>query len=85
MARYFLITPKESLDRFVLDSDREFLSKPVEVEPLYCDVVTRLVYVHCPSHVRGPCTFPVDRKNLKPEILLTRKQKEAVQWRESES
>lgn len=72
MIAYFLITPAHQVPNFVHQRDREYFSKPVRVEPLYCDRQTKLIYVRDPER---DCTFPCEQGNLKTESRLTGAQK----------
>jgi len=59
-----LTTPIACLRQFINPADRAYYARPVRVQPLFCELDTRLVFVHDPEKGR---TFPVDPKNLKPD------------------
>ncbi len=62
MTTTLLVTPKSTLKNFILQSDREYFSRPVPVQLLYSEISTRLVFVHDP--VRGN-TYPTSPKFIK--------------------
>lgn len=71
MTRYFLLADKRSLKGFAHQSDRDYFARPVLVEPLYCDVSTRHVYVRDPAR---NCQFPALAAEIKPDWRLSKKQ-----------
>jgi len=76
MTRYFIVTPKSQLKRFVHEHDQKYFSNPVEVHLHHTHVPTRMLYVTDPA--RGGCMFPVDRSMLKSQYSLTRRQRIAA-------
>lgn len=71
-SQLYLVVRKSDLRYYVLESDRQYFSKPVPVEPLYSCVETKMLVVRDP--VRG-CTFPVLKNYLRQEWQLTHRQR----------
>jgi hypothetical protein len=71
----YLITPTNLLNSFLLQSDREYFSRPILVELLYSEVSTKLLFVRDPN--RGN-TYPTNPKWVVAEWRLTNKQRKAV-------
>lgn len=68
----FLSVPKMDLKCFAMVEDREFFSVPVEVVPLYCNILTRFVYVKSP--LQGGIVYPVSEGCLRKRHQLTKVQ-----------
>lgn len=57
----FLVVPKSQLYGFVNQADRDYFSRPVEVQPLSCCMHTRLIRVR--DMIRN-LEYPVSQSHL---------------------
>lgn len=72
---HWLIVQKNQLACYSQQADREYFSKPVLVEPLYCELATRLLYVRDPKR---NCEFPVLDKDIVRDTKLTAAQRKLL-------
>ena len=71
----YLVTPTNLLNLFILASDREYFSNPVQVELLYSEISTHFTIVRDPK--RGH-TYPTKSAYLKADYQLSRRQRKGV-------
>lgn len=81
--RTFLLTPKSHLKGFIRAEDREYFSKPVQVEILYTEIYRDRAGRYRPEHVvvrdpRRGSVYPTNPVYLRDEALLTRRQRQAA-------
>ena len=75
--RAYLVVKPADLRGMALQADRDFLSRPVPVEILWCHVTRCRRIVQVRDLVRH-IEFPADRGNLKSEFQLTNRQRNAA-------
>lgn len=71
----YLVVPQKSLSSYLRETDRAYFAKPVPVTPLWCDVLTRHVYVR--DEQRG-VQFPALVRDLKTRWQLTHRQRQQI-------
>lgn len=72
MTQLYIVTKKQDLASFVFAEDREYFAKPVPVQHIYSDRITRMPYVR--DDARG-YEYPVDKSCLRIGANLTNAQR----------